>query len=83
MSKQPQVRFFIIVVLIAVIGIAGYYILNAPDQRGMGEKIDDAIDELPNDPDAAVRELEDRTPAEKLGDAVEDAGDDIEDSTDQ
>lgn len=58
--------------LVAVIGIVGYYVLNAPDQRSAGEKIGDAIDQLG-----------DRTPGEKLGDAVKDAGDDIKKATNQ
>ncbi len=62
---------------------AGYYILNAPDQRSPGEKIGDAINELPNGVDKAARQLENRTPGEKLKDAVKDAGDDVKKSTNQ
>jgi hypothetical protein len=48
-----------LVVLVLVIGIAGYYIANRPDDRDVGEKLDDAISEL-----------EDRTPAERLHDTL-------------
>lgn len=41
--------------LAIAVGISGYYILNAPDQRSTGDKIGDAINELPNGVDKAVR----------------------------
>lgn len=69
--------------LAIAIALGGYFILNAPDQRSAGDKIGDAINELPNGVDKAARELEDRTPGEKLEDAVKDAGDDIKKSTNQ
>jgi hypothetical protein len=63
MTTQPQGKFLITAGLVAVIGIVGYFVLNAPDRRSPGEKIGDAIDQL-----------QDRTPGEKLGDAVHNAG---------
>lgn len=73
-SSNPfQGKYLIIAALAIAIAAGGYYILNAPDQRSSGEKIGDAINELPN-VDKAARELEDRTPGEKLEDAVKDAG---------
>lgn len=84
MEKQPnQSRFLMIAALIIIAGVVGYYVLNAPDRRSAEEKISDAINELPKGLDKAARQLEDRTPGEKLGDVVKDAGDDIKKSTNQ
>lgn len=76
MTQKPQGKILAIVALVVVVGIAGYYVLNAPDRRTAGDKIGDAINELPN-VDKAARQLEDRTPGEKFGDAVKDAEDDL------
>ncbi|MCK9992993.1 MAG: hypothetical protein Dbin4_01513 [Alphaproteobacteria bacterium] len=83
MIKQTQARFLAIAAIAIIAGIAGYYLMNAPDRRSTGEKIGDAVDELDRGLGEAAEKLEDRTPAEKLGDAIEDAGDDIKKSTGQ
>lgn len=62
----------LIVALLAVIAVG---VLNMPDRRGPGEKIGDAIGQLDNGVDNAARELEDRTPAERITDGVKDATD--------
>lgn len=72
-----------IAVLTVFVAVIGYYILNAPDNRNAGEKVSDAINELPKGVDKAARQLEDRTPGEKLGDVVKDAGDDAKKATNQ
>ena len=51
------------------------------DQRGTGERIDDAFAQLPHGIDKAERQLEDRTPGQKLGDRVIDMGHDIKKNT--
>ncbi len=63
-----------IIVAALVIG-GGLLYLNKPDQRNGFEKVGDAVKELPNGVDNAARELEDRTPAQKLKDDVKDATD--------
>jgi len=72
-----------IVLFVIVIAISGYYILNAPDNRNAAEKVGDAIHELPQGADKAGRQLESRTPGEKLEDGAKDVGDDIKKSTNQ
>ena len=62
---------------VIIIAIIGYSFLTMPDNRNGAEKLGDAIHELPKGVDKAARQLEDRTPGEKLGDAVKDTGDDI------
>jgi hypothetical protein len=83
MIKQSQGKFIFMAALAAFAIIIGYNILNAPDRRDAGQKIADAIDELPNGLDKASRQLEDRTPADKLSDAAKDAGDDLKKATNQ
>ena len=83
MTTQSQGKFILMAGLAVIIGVAGYYILNAPDKRDAGQKISDAINELPNGVDKASRQLKDRTPGEKLSDAAKDEGDDIKKATNQ
>lgn len=67
----------LILCLITVVGFIAYSVLNAPDRRSSGDRIGDAINELPNGVDKAVRQLEDRTPADKLNDVAKDIGDEL------
>lgn len=66
-----------IIAVTLIVIVTGYYFLNAPDQRDAGQKIGDAIKELPNGPDKAARQLEDRTPGQKLQDSAQDEKKDI------
>ena len=83
MTQQPQGKTLMMIGLVVVIGIIGYYVLNAPDHRSAGDKIGDAINELPNGVDKASRQLENRTPGDKLNDAAKDAGNDLKKATNQ
>jgi hypothetical protein len=69
------------VAAVIVAGVVAYGVLTMPDQRNTTEKIGDAIHDLPQGADKAERQLEDRTPGQKLGDAVKDTGDKIKDHT--
>jgi hypothetical protein len=66
-----------------IVAILAYYVLNTPDRRDPGQKISDAINELHDGPDKAARQLEDRTPGDKLQDAVHDEKTDIKRSLNQ
>lgn len=70
---------YIVVIVIAALAI--YSFMTMRDHRSTTEKIGDAIHELPQGPDKAARQLEGRTPGEKLGDSVKDAGDKIKDNS--
>jgi hypothetical protein len=83
MTQQPQGKFILLAGLAIFIAFIGYKVLNAPDNRDAGQKISDAINELPNGVDKASRQLESRTPGEKLKDAAKDEGDDIKKATNQ
>ncbi len=63
-----------VLVIAAVIILAGlgYYAFNGTDQRTTAEHVGDAISNLPNGVDRAAKELNDKTPAEKIGDKVKD-----------
>lgn len=60
--------------LLAVLAVVAFALLNMPDRRSPGEKIGDAVDTLAEGEGLgkAARELEDRTPAERIGDAAKD-----------
>lgn len=74
-SNNKNLMTVLLVVVLAVAGFLGYQALNEPDHRSLGEKVGDAVDELDNGVDNAARELEDRTPAERIKDDIEDATD--------
>lgn len=65
------------ILLVIILLIAAYMFLAAPDNRNGFERVGDAIHELPNGADAAANQLKDRTPAQKAGDAIEDAGENL------
>ncbi len=65
----------ITILVLAIVVIAGYVVLNQPDQRSTGEHVGDAISKLDEGVDDAARELEDRTPAERIKDDIDDARD--------
>jgi cell division protein FtsN len=71
------------VVVGLLVAVIGYYVLSAPDNRNPVQKVGDAISELPNGPEKAARELESRTPGDKLKDAVEDEKADIKKTLNQ
>jgi hypothetical protein len=80
---MSRLKFISITVVVLIVIVTGYYILNAPDQRDAGQKIGDAIKELPNGTDKAARQLEDRTPGKKLEDATQDEKQDIKKALNQ
>lgn len=79
--NQSGLKWVLVAVIAAVITIVVYLVLNAPDDRNAAEKIGDAIHELPQGGDKAARELQDRTPGERLEDAIQDKREDMEDNT--
>jgi hypothetical protein len=71
----------IIVVLLAI--IAGAYFMNNRPDNGNDTRIERAADELGDGVDDAADELSGRekSPGEKIGEAIEDAGENIKDSS--
>lgn len=72
---NTQNRNILALLVLVVVVIAAVFYLNQPDRRTTGEKIGDAIDALPQGPDAAAKQLEDRTKGQKLGDDLKKATD--------
>lgn len=72
-SKNTTV--FLGVLIAAVVAVVAFGVLTAPDTRSTGDKVGDAIDSLDEGLDDAARELEDRTPAERISDEIDDATD--------
>ena len=73
----------LVIVAVIIIGFLAYGALTMKDNRDVSDRVSDAYHALGNgdSPDKAVRQLEDRTPGQKLGDAVKDTGDKIKDNT--
>ena len=69
------------IIAVIILALLAYGALTMRDQRSTTDKIGDAIHELPQGADKAGRQLEDRTPGQKLGDTVKDAGDKIKENT--
>jgi hypothetical protein len=83
MDNTQNKKIIPAVVIGLLVALIGYYVLNAPDRRDPGQKIGDAINELHNGPEKAARQLESRTPGDKLQDAVQDEKKDIKKAINQ
>ena len=77
MAALQQDKALAWVMIIVIVAVIGYGVLNMPDRRTGAQRVGDAIGELPEGVDKAARQLEKRTPGEKLGDAVKDVGDEM------
>jgi len=73
MAKNQSAAPFVYILLVIAIGIAGYYMLTAPDEHNGVQKLGDAIHELPEGADNAARELKSRTPLQRMGDGIDDS----------
>jgi hypothetical protein len=71
-TMKKDSKIIITLILVAILGVAVYAVMTTPDQRSTGEKVGDAIDRLDDGVDDAARELESRTPAERIGDEIKD-----------
>lgn len=73
--KDQNTRFLAITIVVLLVLAFGYAFLTMPDQRSTGERMGDAVSKLDEGVDDAARELEPRTPAERIKDDYEDATD--------
>lgn len=71
--QNSNARNLLVIVIVAVLAFLAYGYLTMPDRRSTTEKVGDAIHDLPQGADKAARQLEDRTPGEKLGDKIKDS----------
>ncbi len=81
MSRSSNLNWFFLLLIIVALAFGANMVLSRPDQRSPGQKVSDAIDELPDGVDKAARQLKDRTPGDKLKDAADDAKDSINKAT--
>ena len=65
-------RNVLAVIAIVLLAFLAYTALTMPDHRSATEKVGDAIHDLPQGVDKAGRQLESRTPGQKIGDAIKD-----------
>jgi hypothetical protein len=70
--NNPNARNLLVLVAIIAIAFLAYGFLTMPDQRSTTDKVGDAIHALPDGPGKAARQLEDRTPGQKIGDTIKD-----------
>ncbi len=66
-------KTILIVAAVVIVSVVGYSILTKPDTRSTGERFGDAVEKLDSGIDDAAREMESRTPAERIKDEVQDA----------
>ncbi len=72
MTHSQMTRNLFILVVVLALAVVGYAVLTMPDHRSTTEKVGDAIHDLPKGVDKAGRQLEERTPGQKIGDAIKD-----------
>lgn len=72
---NDNMKIIIAVVVVVILGVVGFTYLTTPEERSLGQKIEDAGNSLDEGVDDAARQLEDRTPAEKIEDEYDDATD--------
>jgi short subunit fatty acids transporter len=63
------------VLVVLVVGFLLFKYMTTPEDRTVGQKVEAAVDNLDNGVDDAARELQDRTPAQRIEDGIEDATD--------
>lgn len=81
--QARSIKTISIMILVSLSAVFLYYMLNALDKRNVGQKVGDAITELPNGLEKASRQLENRTPADKISDSIKDTNEDIKKTTNQ
>ena len=74
-------RNLLIIIVLLVAVVAAWAVLTMPDQRTFGQRASDAVNALPNGVTDASRQFEARTPGQKVGDAIKDAGQNLKNNT--
>jgi hypothetical protein len=81
MNAESKTKYVILGVVAVLAVVAVIYVINP--RSDVGSRMDMAAEELSDGVEDAGRELDpDRTPGEKIGDAIDDVGEGIEDATD-
>lgn len=74
-NNKNNMMMIVGIVAIVVLAFGAMAYMNQPDDRTVGQHIEDAAGKLDEGLDDAARELQDRTPLERAGDEIEDATD--------
>lgn len=71
-----------LLVVAVLVVVAGVYFMNKPDDRGVGERIDDAVAEIQDGGSVndAAQKMEDQSAGDKVGDVVDDAAAAVDDA---
>lgn len=78
--NNNTVVYILALVAATVIALAAImYYSDARKPATMGDRIEAATDDIAEGVDNASERFQDRSPAEKVGDAIEDAGDKVQD----
>ncbi|HEY1095972.1 MAG TPA: hypothetical protein VGF14_01880 [Alphaproteobacteria bacterium] len=72
------VMYILALVAATIIALAVIMHYTRQEDRSLGGRIEAAADEMAEGVENASEEMQDRTPAEKAGDAIEDFGDRVE-----
>lgn len=72
---NKNVKIIITILVLIVVAGGAYAVLTTPEDRSLGQKVEDAANSLDEGVDDAARQLEDRSPVEKIEDGYEDATD--------
>ena len=72
---NKNVKMIITLLVLIVVAGGAYAVLTTPEDRSFGQKIKDAANSLDEGVDDAARQLEDRSPLEKMQDGYKDATD--------
>jgi flagellar biosynthesis/type III secretory pathway M-ring protein FliF/YscJ len=79
--RKNKYNWLFAAIAVIFVAIVAYGVLTMPDRRSPSEKVTDAINAMSQGSEKAGEQLETRTPGQKLGDVVKDAGDRIKEDT--
>jgi hypothetical protein len=84
MSQQSlsRTQSVVAIAIVIVLAFLAYAFLTAPDNRSFTDRVGDAFHALPRGVGPASEQLQDRTPAQKVGDSIKDQGQKIKDNAD-
>jgi len=83
MDFLPDMKVVVTAIALLTVFTISYYILKTPDNRNFVQKTGDAVSEMSKGSTKAARQFEDRTPGDKIQDAVQDKRQEIKDSINQ
>lgn len=77
-NGSNTIMYILALVAATIIALAVIMHYTRKDDASLGSRIEAAADDMAEGVENAAEEMQDRTPAEKAGDAIEDFGDRVE-----